>query len=180
MQIAQSKSEALDTLYQRYSRLVFSLALNMVSDRAVAEEITLDVFTRVWEKAATYRPEQAQVNTWLVSLTRHRAIDWLRRQRVRLDGASLTWAEVSSGNMPHAAGDPEKAAELALRRERIQAAVAQLPFEQQETLALAYFKGQTHQQIAETLNQPLGTVKTRLRLAMQKLRHLLKDEQIVL
>jgi RNA polymerase sigma-70 factor (ECF subfamily) len=176
--IARDRSEALDELYSRYSRLVFSLALKMVSDHATAEEITLDVFTRVWEKASTYRSKQAKVSTWLVSMTRHRAIDWLRRQKVRFDQSSLSWAEITPDSVPHANGSPEQATELALRQERVRAAVAQLPPEQQEALALAYFKGQSHREIAETLGQPLGTVKTRIRLAMQKLRQLLPEEQV--
>jgi RNA polymerase sigma-70 factor (ECF subfamily) len=174
--IAQAKVEALDELYRRYSRLVFSLAIEMVSDQGVAEEITLDIFTRVWEKASTYRAEQAQVNTWLVSMTRHRAIDWLRQQSVRLDQTSLSWADVSPETVPQNSDTPEQHVEIALRKQRVRAAVAQLPPVQQEALALAYFKGQTHQEIAETLGQPLGTVKTRIRLGMQKLRQLLQDE----
>ncbi len=174
--IAQAQPNALDELYSRYSRLVYSLALHMVSEPATAEEITLDVFTRVWEKANTYRAEQAQVNTWLVSMTRHRAIDWLRRQKVRLDQHSLTWAEISPEAEPHSNGTPEQRVEISLRKQRVRAAVAQLPPDQQEALALAYFKGQSHREIAETLGQPLGTVKTRIRLGMQKLRQLLQDE----
>jgi RNA polymerase sigma-70 factor (ECF subfamily) len=174
--ITRAQSDALDELYCRYNRLVFSLALNMVSDQATAEEITLDVFTRVWQKANTYRPEQAKVSTWLVSLTRHRAIDWLRRQKVRLDHRSLSWAEVNPESVPHTDSGPEQAVEMTLRQERVRTAVAQLPSEQQEALALAYFKGLTHRQIAETLDQPLGTVKTRIRLAMQKLRQTLQEE----
>jgi RNA polymerase sigma-70 factor (ECF subfamily) len=78
--------------------------------------------------------------------------------------------------MPHAKSSPERIAELRLRQERVRAAIAQLPPDQQEALALAYFKGQSHRELAETLDQPLGTVKTRIRLGMQKLRDLLQDE----
>ena len=174
--LAQAQPDALDELYRRYSRLVYSLAFKMVSEPTTAEEITLDVFTRVWQKAGTYRAEQAGVNTWLVSMTRHRAIDWLRRQNVRVDQHSLSWAEVSPDVMPHTKNNPEHATELALRQERVRAAIVQLPSDQQEALVLAYFKGQSHREIAETLGQPLGTVKTRIRLGMQKLRDLLQDE----
>ncbi len=172
--IARAQPPALSELYDRYNRLVFSLALQMVTERTAAEEITLDVFHRVWEKAHTYRPAQAKVSTWLVSITRHRAIDWLRRQKVRPNLNSLRWADVPPGALP-AGNSPEDAAETALRREQVLAAVAQLPPDQQQALAMAYFGGYTHRQIAELLNQPLGTVKTRIRLAMQKLRVLLQD-----
>jgi len=174
--VAKAQPDALDELYRRYSRLVYSLAFKMVSEPTTAEEITLDVFTRVWQKATTYRADQAGVNTWLVSMTRHRAIDWLRRQHVRLDHHSLSWTDVHAEVIPHAKNNPEHATELSLRQERVHAAIAQLPPDQQEALALAYFKGQSHREIAEALDQPLGTVKTRIRLGMQKLRDLLQDE----
>jgi RNA polymerase sigma-70 factor (ECF subfamily) len=173
--LSRSHPQALGELYDRYSRLVFSLALNMVGDHATAEEITLDVFVRIWEKADTYRPERARVNTWLVSITRHRSIDVLRRRGSRAEQHSVGWADVSQDALPSVDG-PEEAAELALQQQRVRAAVTQLPPEQQDVLALAYFKGYTHSEIAQALGQPLGTVKTRIRLALQKLRHTLLDE----
>ena len=172
--IARAQPLALSELYDRYSRLVFSLARNMVTEQTAAEEITLDVFHRVWEKAHTYRPEQAKVSTWLVSITRHRAIDWLRRQKVRPNLQSLRWADVPPDALP-VGNSPEDAAETAFRREQVLAAVAQLPPDQRQALAMAYFGGYTHRQIAELLEQPLGTIKTRIRLAMRKLRALLQE-----
>jgi RNA polymerase sigma-70 factor (ECF subfamily) len=177
--IVRAHADALSELYDRYSRLTFSLALNLIGDYATAEEITLDVFARVWEKAATYRPEQAKVSTWLISITRYRAIDVLRRRGSRPEQHSVSWAEVSSDAMISTDG-PEEATELTIQRQRVRAAIAELPPDQKQVLALAYFNGYTHRQIAETLNQPLGTVKTRIRLAMQKLRQMLQDEQIVI
>jgi RNA polymerase sigma-70 factor (ECF subfamily) len=173
---ARDDQDALGQLYDRYSRLVFSLALNMVGDRATAEEVTLDVFARIWEKGDTYRPERAQVSTWLTSITRHRSIDVLRRRGSRPEHHSMGWAEVSPDAMPSVDG-PEEAADLALQRQRVWAAIADLSPDQQQVLALAYFNGYTHREIAEILNQPLGTVKTRIRLAMQKLREMLREEQ---
>ena len=175
--IGLGRPEALNELYQRYHRLVFSLAVNIISDRATAEEITLDVFTRVWEKAETYRSDQARVSTWLTSITRYRAIDLLRRRNSRPDHRSVSWTEVSADIASDTVDNPEELTELAIRRQAIQAALAELPPEQKEVLALAYFKGYSHSQIAEALNQPLGTVKTRVRLAMQKLRQSLSEQQ---
>ena len=172
---ASAHQDALGELYNRYSRLVFSLALNIVGDHAAAEEITLDVFTRVWEKADTYRPKQAKVSTWLTSIARHRSIDVLRRQGSRPEQHSVGWAEVSPDEVPSTDG-PEHATELALERQRIQAAIAELPLDQKQALALAYFMGYSHREIAEALDQPLGTIKTRIRLAMHKLRQVLQDE----
>jgi RNA polymerase sigma-70 factor (ECF subfamily) len=164
----------LDALYDRYNRLVFSVALNAVGDRATAEEITLDVFTRVWEKAATYQAERAQVNTWLTSIARHRAIDVLRRWRVRPEQHSVEWAEVSAADTPNVSG-PEAAVERRLQRASVRRALAALPEEQRQAIALAYFQGLSHSEIAEAVNAPLGTVKTRVRLGMQKLRQMLAD-----
>ena len=173
--VSRTQPEALQALYERYSRLVFSLALNIVGDQATAEEITLDVFTRIWEKADTYRVERAKVTTWLISITRHHAIDVMRRRGVRPEKHSLSWAELSPTAMP-VGNPPEEITELSLQRARVRAAVAQLPPEQQQALTLAYFGGYTHRQVADALDQPLGTIKTRIRLAIQKLRQLLQDE----
>lgn len=174
--ITRKQPDALSELYHRYNRLVFSLAMNSVGDRPLAEEITLDVFTRVWEKAETYRPGQSKVVTWLTSITRYRAIDVLRRRGSRPEQHSISWARVSPQPAP-SKNNPEKATELSILQQRVRAAVAQLPVEQREALALAFFKGYTHRQIAELLDQPLGTIKTRIRLAMQKLRRSLQDEE---
>lgn len=177
--VTKGDSEALGELYDRYSRLVFSLALKTVGDPAIAEEITQDVFFRVWEKANTYQSEQAKVSTWLTSIARYRSIDVLRRHGVRPESNSVAWPNLSSDSMPSTDGrGPEDRTELALQGEKVRAAIGQLPFEQQQVLALAYFHGYTHSQIADALRTPLGTVKTRIRLGMQKLRQVLEQEQL--
>ena len=174
--IVQSQEQALAQLYDRYHRLVFSLARAIVNDGPTAEEITLDVFMRVWQKAGTYRADQAKVSTWLTHIARHHAIDVLRRRAARVDHFAVHWEDATS-NIESSLPDPQESAEQSLRRERIHAALAQLPPEQRESLYLAYFSGYTQSQIAEVLKQPLGTIKTRLRLAMQKLREFLNQEQ---
>jgi RNA polymerase sigma-70 factor (ECF subfamily) len=173
--ITELREEALAQLYDRYNRLVFSLALGIVNDRATAEEITLDVFMRVWQKAGTYRADQAKVSTWLTHITRHHAIDVLRRRSVRSDQYAVQWEEIIHDDSPQ--HDPQESAELSGRRERVYAALAQLPPDQKQAILLAYFGGLTQSQIAETLKQPLGTIKTRVRLALQKLHDFLRDEQ---
>ena len=175
--IVQARSEALGELYDRYGRLVFSLALSSVGNPATAEEITQDVFLRVWQRARQYRADRAKVSTWLTSITRHRAIDQLRRRGSRAEQHSLDWAELAPGAEP-ALNGPEQATAQALERARVRAAIAQLPEEQQQVLALAYLQGLTQSQIAEALDLPLGTVKTRIRLGMQKLRDRLQAEQM--
>ena len=174
--IARSQEGALAQLYDRYSRLVFSLAFAIVHDQATAEEITLDVFMRIWQKASMYRPEQAKVSTWLTHITRNHAIDVLRRQASKTEQHVIDWeGEILPDNMP--GRSPAKSAEDSLQRQQIRSALGQLPPEQRQVLFMAYFDGYTQTQIAEALKQPLGTIKTRVRLAMQKLRDLLKDEQ---
>lgn len=173
--IIQHDEAALSELYDRYHRLIFSLAFNIVGEHESAEEITLDIFTRVWEKATTYRPEQAKVSTWMARMARNRSIDVLRRENVRPMKHSVGWAEIS--HQPIAENDsPEKAADLAIQKEQVRRAIATLPDNQKEVLALAYFKGHTHSEIAHKLNLPLGTVKGRIRSGVQKLRTLLQDE----
>ena len=175
--IVQARAGALSELYDRYGRLVYSLALHSVGDSATAEEITQDVFLRVWQRARQYRADRAKVSTWLTSITRHRAIDQLRRRGSRPEQHGVAWAEITPGSEP-AANGPETAVSLAIERERVRRAIASLPEEQQQVLALAYFQGLSQSQIAEATGQPLGTVKTRVRLGMQKLREILQDLQV--
>jgi RNA polymerase sigma-70 factor (ECF subfamily) len=175
--IAESHEQALNQLYDRYHRLVFSLVFAIVNDRETAEEVTLDVFMRVWQKADTYRVEQAKVSTWLTHIARHHAIDILRRRAARLDQSALHW-EDAIANIESSQPNPQESAEIASRREYIHTALKQLPEEQQQALFLAYFGGYTQSQIAELLAQPLGTIKTRLRLAMQKLREFLNEGDV--
>lgn len=172
--IAQRNEAALGELYDRYHRLVYSIAINVAGRPEDAEEITLDIFARVWEKADTYQSERAKVTTWLTRMARNRAIDVLRREGVRPMKHSISWAQVSP--VPAADSDrPEQAAQLAMEKERVRAAIASLPEAQQEALALAYFSGYSHSEIAHELDIPLGTAKARIRLGMQKLRALLYD-----
>jgi RNA polymerase sigma-70 factor (ECF subfamily) len=174
--IVQARAEALSELHDRYCRLVFSLALNSVGDSATAEEITQDVFLRVWQQARQYRADRGQVSTWLTGITRHRAIDQLRRRGSRPEQHSMSWAELAPGAEPSING-PEQVSALAVERARVRAAIAQLSEEQKRVLALAYFQGLTQSQIAKALSLPLGTVKTRIRLGMQKLREILQENR---
>jgi RNA polymerase sigma-70 factor (ECF subfamily) len=151
--VANHDPEALSVLYDRYNTLVFSLAVNIVGSPEAAEDVALDVFTKIWEKADTYRPE----------------IDTLRRRSARPDSDNPQWSDFSPDTLP-AQDNPEEVMELELIRRTVTEAVSKLPEEQKEPLALAYFKGYTHSQIAEMLNEPLGTIKTRIRLAIQRLR----------
>jgi len=180
--IARAHSEALGTLYDRYGRLVFTIAINVVGDSETAEEITQDVFVRVWEGATSYRAEMAKVSSWMISITRHRAIDELRRRGTRPEKDSNPWPDDSGfeslDGLPIING-PEETVETALRDHGVHQAIASLPTDQRVVLGLAFFKGLSHSQIADVLGEPLGTVKSRIRIAMHKLRDSMVERGIV-
>jgi RNA polymerase sigma-70 factor (ECF subfamily) len=174
--IARSQESALSELYDRYSRLVYSLALNAVGDPATAEEITQDVFIRIWDHAGTYQAEKSKVVTWIASITRYRSIDVIRRRKIRPESQSVSW-EIEPSAIEMNPINVEETVEISQKRWRVRQAISMLPEEQRQALAYAYFQGYTHREIAEVLGEPLGTVKTRIRLAMQKLRQLLEQEE---
>ncbi len=175
-------ADALGVLYDRYGRLVFTVAIHVVGDAETAEEITQDVFVRVWEGAHTYRPEVAKVSSWLVSITRHRAIDELRRRGSRPEKDSTDWPEDIGldhlDGMPVLDG-PQDAVEDLFQSSGIRQVLQTLPAEQRQVLGLAYFKGLSHSQIAVLINEPLGTVKSRIRQAMHKVRDALIEQGMV-
>jgi RNA polymerase sigma-70 factor (ECF subfamily) len=154
-------------LYDRYGRLIFSMALRVVQDRGAAEEITQDVFLRCWRSLDRYQPSQGSLASWLLSITHNRAIDELRSRR-----GKNTRREISEDALqPQAAIDP--GFDEALLRGEIQQALASLPAAQRDVIELVFWSGLTRREIAERLNLPLGTVHTRLRLGMDKLREAL-------
>jgi RNA polymerase sigma-70 factor (ECF subfamily) len=173
--IARSQEPALGELYDRYGRLVYSVAMNSLSDPDRAEEVTQDVFVRVWEKARTYNSEQGKVVSWLTSIARHRSIDLYRKFKSRREDLQVNWEESEMVDLPDGQ-NVEWEVDLVQRQKRIRWAVRQLPGEQKQALGMAFFQGMSHTEIATALGEPLGTVKTRIRLGMQKLRTLLADE----
>ena len=175
--IVRSQEAALSELYDRYSRLVYSVALNTLGDSDRAEEVTQDVFERVWEKASTYSAEQGRVVNWLSSISRHRSIDFFRQTRSHHEELQITWQDAEEADLPDSQ-NVEWEVDLVQRQQRIRWAVAQLPAEQKQALGMAFFQGLSHPEIAAALGEPLGTIKTRIRLGMQKLRTLLQDEQV--
>ena len=172
--IIQRREEALTQLYERYKNLIFSLAVVIVDDRPIAEEIMLDVFMLVWQKAASYDAKKARVRTWLTHIVRNHAIDVMRRRTIRPDRSALHLDKLTRQDAP-LQENPQASAEFALRRANVRAALNSLPYEQEQVLVLAYFGGYTQFQIAEILQEPIGTIKTRIRLAMKKLRVILEE-----
>ena len=172
--IMRAEPEAARVLYGRYGRLVYSLAQQVIGDTAAAEEITQDVFLLVWEKAGTYRAEKARVVTWIARIARNRAIDVLRQHRSRETRSRGAWEELKK-DAETPAPDPGERLETQRLHAQVREAVSSLPPEQKAALTLAYFQGLTHQEIASQLGEPLGTIKTRIRAAMQKLRVMLEE-----
>ena len=163
--IQDGEEEALVTLHGQFANLVYSVAYRVLNDQMAAEEVTQDTFLRLWDKSHTYDPQRGEFTVWLLTITRRLAIDALRqrqRQEPRPDTLFIDedpnlWERIApSGN-----------SEL---RRTLMAVVHQLPPEQREAIGLAYFYGMTHSDIAEYLRLPLGTVKTRIRQGMKKLR----------
>jgi len=177
--IARGEKEALGTLYDRYGRLAYSVAVHFVRDPSVAEEIVQDVFVTIWTKAGVYDPAKAGVSTWMLRITRNRAIDQLRKLKSRKDVAVGSTVDViqSTNALAVNGEDPESMAFREWDRERVVEAVDSLPEHQREALMLAYFRDLTHREIAEQLNEPLGTVKSRIRMGLQKLRKILETEE---
>lgn len=168
---AAQASESLAKLYDRYGQLVYSLALRILDDAAAAEEVAQDVFLQVWRSAEVYDEGQGKVVTWLTSFARHRAIDMLRRRKVRPEGHQSALEDFWDLSSPEQA--PEPAVEAALDVRNLRQALGTLPEDQRRVLAMAYFQGLTQQEIADQMKEPLGTVKTRVRLGLKKLRGLL-------
>jgi len=166
---------ALETLYQRYSRPIFSLALKILGDREVVEEVVQEVFLRLWTRAQGYNAERGKLLSWLLTITHHRAIDELRRRRTQPETDGLQ-EQLAAAEQPE--GDPSASLAQVEEREAVQRALAQLPPAQRKPIEMAYYGGMTQVEIALALHEPLGTVKTRMRLGMQKLRGLLagRDE----
>jgi RNA polymerase sigma-70 factor (ECF subfamily) len=166
--IADGDEEALASLYDRYKAILFSLILRILHSRSEAEDILQDVFIQVWNKAANFDEARGRPFTWLATLSRSRAIDRLRQLGSRERTATEASREATD-ILVDAEEDAIKSEQSAVVRE----ALSQLPEEQRRTLLLAYFDGLTQTEIAEKLQTPLGTVKTRMRSGMIKLRELL-------
>jgi RNA polymerase sigma-70 factor (ECF subfamily) len=168
--IAGGDQAALGKLYDATSRMVFGLALRVLNDRATAEEVMLDVYTQVWRQAGSYDLQRGSPMAWLMTIARSRAIDRLRsgwqdqQRRESLDVIGDARAECAS---------PEQSTEISERRALVRKALSAISSEQRELIEMAYYGGLSHSEIALQTNLPLGTVKTRIRLGMLKLREML-------
>ena len=166
--LREQPAAGIAVLYDRYGRLVFSMALRIVNDRGAAEEITQDVFMRCWRNVERYQPSQGSLVSWLLSIAHNRAIDELRSRR----GKNARREISDEALQPQAAIDA--GFDDALLRGEVQQALAELPAAQREVIELVFWGGLTRREIADRLELPLGTVHTRLRLGMDKLRGTLR------
>ena len=170
VRIGSGDADALATLYDRYSRVVYSFAMRMLGDPGLAEELTQEVFLRVWRQCGQYQQSRGALLTWILSITHNMAIDEIRRINRRpkvQDPGDDDFVMVTIADQ-HA--DVEQLAWLGALRGLVREALAEIPTAQREVVELAYFSGLTQREIAIRLDEPLGTVKTRMRLALLKLR----------
>jgi RNA polymerase sigma-70 factor (ECF subfamily) len=169
---AAGDETALAALYDVHARVVYSLALRIVGDEADAEDVLQDVFDQAWRQAGRYDTQRGTVAAWLLNLARSRAIDRLRARRARPD-TSATTSDDAWASLPARGVDPGEALAAARDAEKVRRALHELPVLQRLAIELAYFEGLTQSEIAERLEQPLGTVKTRIRSGLLKLREAL-------
>jgi RNA polymerase sigma-70 factor (ECF subfamily) len=177
-QVERGESRALEALYDRYAALVLGISLRIVGDRATAEEVLQETFWRVWKRAASYQVQRGTFSAWLFTIARNLALDAYRRTRVR----PPTLAEVDGNDslidqVPDPDADVAAQSLLLLKQKQVREALATLPTSQRQVIEMAYFLGMTRQEIAEVTGEALGTIHTRARLALQKLREELRNEE---
>ena len=165
--VAGSDDAALGELYDRYGRIAYGVAVRVLRDEALAQDAVQDAFLAVWRSADRFLAERAKASTWLLTIVHRRAIDLVRREEIRR-GEPLEHAPE-----PTAAETVEEEAALGYQRRIVQEALQQLPPEQREALELGYYGGLTQSELAERLDQPLGTIKSRMFTGLSRLRDLL-------
>ena len=173
--IARGDEQAFASFYDSYSSILFGLLLRILNSRAEAEEVLQEVFLQIWQQAASYDEGRGRPFTWIVTLARSRAIDRLRAidSRNRVSVAAMDGRQEFTRDVVDTAIKSEQ-------REIVQRALAELPEKQRQTLLLAYFEGLSQSEIAARLGEPLGTVKTRSRAGLMKLRELLREKLLSL
>ena len=176
--IARGDGAALETLYDRYAATVYGIALKVIDEKAVAEDVLQETFWRVWKSAASYQPERGSFTSWLFRIAHNLAIDAYRRRNVRPQTLSTAGDDEPILNK---IADPDMdvagQALALLQSQQVRQALASLPRLQRQVIEMAYFHGMTRQEIAEVTGEALGTIHTRARLALQKLREELEKEE---
>lgn len=178
--VSGGSAAALEILYERYSRVVFSFALRILGDRAAAEELLQEVFFRTWKQARHFSEIRGSFVTWLLSITHNMAIDEIRKQNRRPRRADSADPVLMLTNVVDEQASVEEQASNSETREQIMSAIRTLPHAQQAVIELAYFRGLTQREIAVELGEPLGTIKTRMRLGVRKIREYLETHEVEL
>lgn len=170
--IAEGEEEALGLLYDRLGSAVYSLCLRIVHDPGAAEELTQETFVRLWRSAASFSEERGRVSSWLLRIAHNLALNEIRRRQSRPIAAPADeWdAVVAAAADPSGEGDPVVATGMRERAEAVRRALAELPPPQRQAIELAFFGGLSQAEVAAALGDPLGTVKSRIRIGMQHLR----------
>ena len=173
--MAEADITALEVLYDRYSSLVYSVSLRVLRDTHLAEDVVQEVFIRLWRQPTSFDPARGRFISWLMSVTRNRSLDELRRVTRRARSEETNDEEPAYESVATSQDDPQSELILSEVRTAVRAAMTRLPPAQRQVIELAYFGGLTHVEIAERTGDPLGTVKTRVRLGMRKLRESLAE-----
>src|SRR5205823_3971772 len=177
--VARGDSHALELIYERHSRGVYSLAVKLLSDGPAAEEVVQETFLKLWRQPSAYQSNRGRLLPWLLGVAHHHAVDLLRRrqleQRHRVDAPPHTNGDAVQSVLDHLGlissdDDPQARAGAFDQRIAVGRALEQLPIEQRLPLELAYYRGMTQLEVATLLGVPLGTIKTRMRLGLQQLR----------
>lgn len=176
--IVQSDAGALDLLYERYSRVVYSLALRMLRSAELAEDIVQETFWRIWRRSATFEGRRGSVASWILGIAHNLSVDELRRQRARPSLVRDTPGEPILSAIVDASADVDDLALLNERRRQILKALEQIPADQRLAIELAYFGGLSQSEIAERLQSPIGTIKTRIRNGLRRLREVLLSQHL--
>jgi RNA polymerase sigma-70 factor (ECF subfamily) len=174
--LAQREAQALEVLYDRYARPVYSLVVRIAQQPAAAEEIVQDVFLQLWRTAAQFQASRGPLQPWLFTMARNRALDFLRlkseKQRRREDSLELEPMPLAA----HASNpQPEQEIDQQRRAERVRALMHSLPEPQRRSIEMAFFDGLSHSEVAAALGQPLGTVKSWIRSGLLRLRETLEQ-----
>jgi RNA polymerase sigma-70 factor (ECF subfamily) len=178
--VARGEAAALERIYDRHSRGVYSLAVRLLADPAAAEEVVQETFLKLWRQPHAYQPSRGRLLPWLLGVAHHHTVDMLRRRQLEQRHRASTASPGANGDgladvldslgLASSEEDPQLRAGAFDQRQAIGRALADLPVEQRVPLELAYYRGMTQYEVATLLGVPLGTVKTRMRLGLQQLR----------